>query len=245
MSPPDNAREAKKAEILPRVENGEKLRWANRSICQIGGGFWSSMASTVTLALDSDTAPYSIVYRAFTYSLIHHMSHNHLTWPDSARSSAILNTMQSGAGVWPIDPAKPLSKLVNTEEPSHPETPPCSPRRLRERKAREKDLLETPNNKAQLTGQLNSRSKDLSSFQKKSKAISEKTGNLLERLQVENAKWKAKREYLEASQESKKSTKKKKVQYDTIAKFPTQEEIQGMKEKEKPAKEKKRGKAGA
>ncbi|KAJ3453624.1 hypothetical protein MRS44_017871 [Fusarium solani] len=143
------------------------------------------------------------------------------------------------AGIWPIDVEKPLSQALTTEQEAKPKTPPRTPKR---RRTRRDSILNTPKNKAELQAQLLSLQKDPENFEHKANLIAERTGNSYEFLKAEAAEWKAKFTYLQAQQESQKSTKKKAIDYDPIGRFPT-EEIQGQKEKTKKRKRRRRGNA--
>lgn len=142
----------------------------------------------------------------------------------------------SGSGIWPVDAEKPLANVVIPERLPQAVSPPRTPKR---RSSRPDTILNTPKNKTQLASQLNLLQRDPEHIDHNINIISQRTGDKLERLQVELAEWKAKYTHLEASTVSQKVTKRKTIEYDPVGGFPTIEEIKGLKNKKGSTKKRK------
>ncbi|KAH7113087.1 hypothetical protein EDB81DRAFT_768203 [Dactylonectria macrodidyma] len=125
---------------------------------------------------------------------------------------------------------------IPVQGPLLSKTPPRTPKR---RKLRHTHDPYTPKHKRELLSQLESLQGDLEAVRQGVREVGDKTGDMIERDNVEKAQLRARCNYLELQLESQKPTGRKAVQYNPIAAFPTAEEIQKARPKPKaPTKEK-------
>jgi 4-hydroxybenzoate polyprenyltransferase len=132
-----------------------------------------------------------------------------------------------GAGIWPIDVEKPLSKIITTSEPPGQNPVPATPQHQR---VISTDMPYTPQNKMQLLNQLKDIKSRQDGYERDLRRLGIKTANKLDQLIAQNTIEKQKTAHLELEIESLKPQKQRKVVWAPQARYPTAEEIHESKE---------------